>query len=1566
MPGELTPDESIKALEQEVRQRREQQAQALPSTKSTPGTLDLHPIDPIQEPGRWLHTVWRGMADPVNEAWQSESWRIPKTGVAMLGSALNVIPSMITTTLGFEKSPTLWDAATQYADAKQLPKAERLGLQTAGFASDIYLGGPTDPLRFFTFGPKAMAKTAEKILAESTPELANLSNPSQWMRLQKYARSGGELTQDNVSGYVVPKMVQNILENTPAQTTVISKDLDTLRKAHGDYEITDHVFGHKRSDAVQGAGITRSYDQMMAHARSLDLEELRAFATPPEEILKNPKSSLYDRLDAIAKYSAYAEKAIMNDRAATRIHLPIGTSITSALRNLREGIPIAPSPTRAIGKAARGLFGRWVEQTAGRAKLSELESINPYAKQAGEFMSAGGLRLSPFEARAVTDANPLQVEQFLAMYQAPFTMFTREINSRGRATGNVIARGGSNGLIVDSERLLPFIANEIGSMPEHLRMQHLDNIRGTYKFLREVVTKNPNLEIATDKFRLSEACDLLDNIHARLVNNIATSTRGVGNYARMYNLLTQPGIAAHQFRLHNILDETKALAARIQGRVSGQLYQKTGTEAEQLATLLSSPADLPEELTRFFRNFEALNNMTVSYPYALKAKMDLRELHNVANEIHSYYVMNQTAVREQFLAQGTGNMNSLKILGKLLRNTKRPEPGTRGGYDYFDRLKNQLSNPALLQNASSTTIEQADAWSKLPANILNQERANAMSFLQRKMRSMATKGQLTPQEYSQALRFLRSADNKSFAGIIYSLDDLKNTHAQMSLDAALLDRLTQPLHDLSKEVQRLTNTEFKAEFTRLGQALAGYQANYKPRQILAKIMMPGGWMDDINKLQDKVLRRAGFGPVARDTMEKYLEAKEEINPVAENFGKEFSKNVIVKNAIKYSATLAAKMTPAVETELNNLAGNYVQYIYTRARVAEDLRSPNPAIMGKASRHLAIAECFINESLEGLKKIFGSETAARSYAEDVRRGVEQVTEAFYKEEVPLGLGRLHRKGYVPYAVVGDYTDKQVYSKLTSTEELAAGLSPRDKKAISRAFSGEHHRELEDASAVVAYIQDVNAEKIARGEAPLNLQVESHLSAILANRKKMQLQSLNNRQLVDTLEAVLPAQMKIITSNISDKAHSKLRALSGYSDLGELIPSMSGKWINSELFEYLKQYVPPHQRENKCLELLRWVQNTYTRTQIQYSLVHLKNLASLVVIAGTEPGRIFRILKTAMKGQGAHVAEHPGMSNLLKRMALSLEESELYRNAVRNGITHSRMDAVAGGVMENVKNALAPTKINLSTLTSKGPFTTLIFDVMDRAAKMAFYEQLLEQGVPGRQAATWVNYYMIDYTGKNLNPNFRKNATAVMPFVSWNIQNALLHIPEMINNPRRYAMVNYLKNYLPQTVLKNNVRTPSEGSKQAELLADAMITPYKDSKNNNTAVYLDPPWEKYIRLWNNSIKNPTSPGLVTSELIKFIANKTYWAHLIKLAMDPAERRREEIKEKLPIQERMLGNDRHKGLLEETFWGFAPTVKTFRKAVQSVSEDGSWADFTPAILNLVIGRTAQVNPVTGEIQK
>lgn len=1529
----------------------------LSKIKKEPGQekFELHPLDPTLDTGRWLHTFWRNLAEPVEEAWASPTWRIPKTGVALLGSALNVIPSMVTTTLGFDHAPSMWDAATQYADGTNLDTPSRWGLQGLGIAADLVAAGPTDPLRMLTFGAKPMAKTAEKILAEGTPEIANIRNSSRLLGLQKYTRPGAELTEQNIQGYVVPKMVQSIIEGTPAESTLISKDYQTLRKSFGDYDITDHVFGHKRNEVVPGIFGNKSYEQMLNSARSMELEDLREFSKPPDDILKNPSAPLHAKLDSLAKYTAFAEKAIWDERAMTRLYLPVGTSIEGALRNFKEGIPIAPSPTRAISSGFGKIFGKWEEQAAGLTPLEE-SGITDHSKKTADFMSAGGYRLTPAESLSVTKANPLQVEQFVSMYQTPFTGFRR-------VKDKAIPITPREGIITNPRKLMDFVVNEVGALPEHLRIQHLENIQGTYNYLRTVTEQNPNLRFATEIGSLRKACTEIDKLVESVKDQISAGALTDKRYKKLYSLLTETGVNEHQFRLHELLDETKALAENLKNRVSGQLYKKQGSEVDQLSTLLSSTSDIPQEMTRFIQNFNTLNSMTVSYPYAMKAKMDLRELHNVANEIHSYFVLNHEAIREQFLSQSTGQMNSLRILGNMLR--------TKSGRSHLGRLKDELTKATnyLGGNVESlTTADLADRWATQPPSAIQAQRNVLEKKLNAKLEQMATNNQISAQDLANIKNFLSSADHKTFAGTIYSLDDLSKANAHLSLDAAILDRLTEPFQKVSQEIQKLTNTEFKSEFVRLGQDLASYQATYQPREIMAKLMAPGGWVDQLNSLQDKIFRKAKFGPNAAEIMEKYVEANSDINPLSEKYGLDFSKNVVVKNAGKYAPHLAGKVSMEVESKLNNLVGDYVQFFYTRSRFSPEQLAElskaavdpkaNPSV-GAALRQLTLAEGRVQSSLRGLAEIFGSDTAAKAYAEDVRKELSRTLDGLYKEEVRLNLARLYRGNYVPYAITGDFTDKQLYRKIVDSEDLAAGLSARDKAIVERSFGPSFQRKFPDAAAVLDYIDQLNKERALSNQAPLKLGVESNLAAVVANRKKLQLRALNNRQLVNTLETVLPPQMRVIKS-LSEAGAAKLEERTGFSDLGKLIPSMSGKWINSDLYNYLEKYIPRYEQENKLFEVLRKVQSTYTRFQVQYSLVHLKNLASLVAIAGTEPGRILRILQTAMEGQASHLEQLPGMSNLFRRMSLALEESELYKAAVRSGVTHFRGEDQFRSVVDNVKRSMTPKKFGQDIL-SKGPFTTVIFDVMDRATKMALYEQLLERGLPGRMAASWVNHYLIDYTAKNLDPSFKKHAHAVMPFVSWNIQNAMLHIPNMIENPRKYAMIGYLRNYLPSTIWKSNPFFA--GNKTPEVLADAMFIPHRDSKGNQTAVYLDLPWDKYIKLMNNSIvKYPTDPWIWRSELVKFLVNKTYYSNILREALDPVAKKREE---KETLKEKVFGTPTRPGLLEESFWGIYPTSKSLYKAVDSVTTDGSWSDFTPAILDLIVGRTAQVTP-TGRIQR
>ena len=1586
----------------------------------SPGLDDIRPFQPIypeypdekvivknpaSTAGRWLKSYTHKLASPVEEAWYEEEWAIPKTALAAITVPFNLIPAAITTSMGYDKAENLWAAADEFSTKHKITDTGRWGLEGLALGADFYLGGVTDPLRFVSFKPSILWKTADQML-KAAPEVAGLKQGEKLAEMTKYSRMGAEVTEENVRGYVAPKMISDNLANIYDESRLVAEEHAGIQRQYGDYEIWEHYYGAKKNAPISPGRASKSMSDMQKEARLLPFEVLeKEHGIFNPELIKNPSTPLEEKLAHIANHEEFLVKGILKGAPATRIHFPIGLTAQQIARNVSEGIPIGPSPIHAIKKGISRVAGTWKEQGAVRKPIEEVYQSRPQTIQDfSAWVNGSGYRTHVSSSYHPGRMNAMEVEQILLQEQAPW---------RSNPMKELRKRRDFEGVISRRKDMIDFIVDEVNAVPDHFAMAHLKGLRAGYEILGESIRANPQAVFASNAKQVDEGLKIIDEV-IELAEEIEAGNIDPDTLSkpqkRLYDAITSP--QQHEFRINRLMSDTRDKFKRINDMQ--ELYHKElqairatpkGTTPNALAAELAATTraggvydELPALITSAMRNYQDLMTMTTSFNFAMEQRNTLKDIAKYATEISNLSFLNHEMIRDHFVKQASVHTDIMTTIASMLRD-KRGK-----GKEILNKMANiptlmveQETEKILQQNLLNNTdapiprpvrplnsLAGARAWAKTtPAKVVNgvpvvlartatdvnKERAKMTEVFNKYLGRLEKRGVITSADSANVQTFMGQLDNESFANLIFSFQDLAKSKAVMSFESALLDRFLTPVKKGLEGMEKILNQEHAVEKRNLSNKFAAYQAHYSARKdplgFFQWLTKPGGFVDLTNDLIRKVSRKAGYSADAVENMQKYQENHNNTKPYAEAHGIKFSKDVVVGNAEKVNPAMRGKITLQTEYELNEAVGDYVQYYYTpaqftakelaelKAHMGKDLSTLSPNIAAKV-RQLTLSEQKVQDGLSRLETIFGDRVAAENFAEMTRASVGEYYENNYIQEAKLKIGGLYKRNYVPYRIEGDPGDKKYFRDLLSGEQNIKNVTGKDKILIARSFGPSEHRYFFDVAALQDFINETNKRLVAEGKSPLKLYMESHLSAVIGERKKIQLQALNNRQLIDVLEANLPAHMRVIYG-LSDEGKKYVEQTKGWKNVGELIPSMEGKFIREELYDYLNTYVPKYDQENKLFGLLRRILNGHSRINIMFSPVHMKNVAALAYVAGMD-WRVFSgIVSDAIKEQHKFEDAYPGGMNLMKRIGLALEESELYKQATRSGVTHFRGEEQFSSVGQNIKNSMAP-KSRLAVIGKKGAFGSLIFDVMDRATKMTVYKKFSDMGAPARQAADWTNHYLIDYTGKNLDPNFRKMMHSLFPFVSWRIGNALLHIPEMIENPRKYATIYYLRDYFADYVLESN---PFIGSDYPEALAYTMPLPTYDANGNQIFVDGGLPWETDMKLINKAIlKNPVNPVLTTTELAKYVADHSFYGGMLRDAMTP--NRMKELK-KENIFETMFApsNPKRHPEFYNLYWGIAPAGHGLIKALSSAVNEKEWRDFTPFLINYMVGRAI---PVTG----
>jgi aryl-alcohol dehydrogenase-like predicted oxidoreductase len=1539
------------------------------------------------------------LSDPVEEAWNAESWAIPKTALAVIGMPLNIIPAGVTTSLGYEKASTLWDAAEDYANSKKWEPGTRWGLEGLALGADLTAGAYTDPLSVLSSGGSLLWKSARTLIEEGAPQVAAMRDIEKIKDAQKYYRYGAEVSEENVRRYAAPKMIADSLKNTFDKKLQISELHPGIQSTYGDYDLFSYFYGDKAAESIPTGSGLKSVDKLRSEFRVKPLSELeKKYTTLNSEIITDESIPLAEKLEHLAGHEEFLVKKILDGAPRLRVHLPLGVTASQIAKNYKEGIAIAPSPSYVLGKALRGVAGTWVEQKGLLKPIKDsLASIPGLPQDIAEYVTGAGYRSHVSSAFNPVHMNSIELEQFMLQEQTPWRLDPE------KATNPKLAqRRDFEGVITKPQALIEYVTDELKSLPQHQRIPHLRNIKSAYRGLEEVMVQNPDALFASKVEDVREARQILDDMYDNVLEKIDDVDFQLDpDYEGVYDITQVEGDAIHQFRLKRMQDETIDLFKTIVDKqeeyhaaLDGMAKIGLGSPEEvvqaAVEALKSSGVydQLPEMLFKALNNYRAMVEMTTPFNYALENRNALKDIAKYSKEISNLSFLNQEIVRDSFVKKAGMHLDAIKVMGGMLKD--------KNGRDLMKRMANLPAflnaeeNKNLMQLASGSTLpeiepitslQSATKWASVRPPVLNAsgkvivegrtaqqiaaERAEMNKILSTHMANLVKRGEMDQADVTEVAQFIGNLDDENFANLVFCMQDLAQAHAVMSFESALQDRVMTPIKKGIEGAQGVINKEYDIIYRQLGNKFSALQARYKPREdplgFIKHLMAPGGVVDECNQLMETAFRKAGFGKDSIEKMQKYTENNAMVKPLSEEHGVEFSRNQVVEPAERLVPGMKGRITQRKENALNEAVGDYVQYYYTKKQYtpdelkvvsAVDLDTAGPE-MAACKRQLDISEAKISSALQRLTEIFGDRTIAQKYADDVLENTAKYTDTLYAEEKRMGLAGLYRKYYVPYMIKGDSADKAVLREIMEGENTVNRLAGKDKAIISRSFGPSEHRRFFDAASLQDFINQINKERELRKLPALKVEVESHLSAVIGNRKKIQLQALNNRLAIDTLEAVLPGQMRIIFG-LSEEGVKAVEATKGFKNLGGLIPAMEGKYISEDLYHHLDKYIPKYEQENKLLSWIRSILSKYSRFQVSISPAHLKNLGSLAYIAGTNPMGFARVIKDAIAEQHKFEDAYPGASNLVQRLGLALEDSDLYKRAIRSGVTHFRGADQFASVADNIKKSMR-TASRASRIMNNGLWGNLIFNVLDRAVKMTTFDQFVKMGLPERMAADWTNHYLIDYTGKNLDPTLRKWMHTFMPFVGWRVGNALLHIPNMVENPRKYALIFYMRNYLADHVWKSN---PFIGSNYPDALQFTLPTPMYDNDGNQIFYAGDLPWEPYIRLASRTVvTNPSNPWLFLTELAKFNINHTYYGELLREAYSPTAMKA--LKKESGFDTVFWGTPKREPVINSLLWGSLPYINTLSHAlVDSIINRDVWSDWTPFVFNN-IGRYV---PVTG----
>lgn len=1527
-------------------------------------------VNPITQPGKWATRLGHNLGDPLREAWEDHSWFGPVHKL-MAGVALpfNLISAPITTTLGYDKAPSFLDAAIQDINEGYHANSD-LG------AAATFMGGLAldflNPLNFVTMGAKPLAEAGRNILRR-VPSSAGISDLEKLgeIGVQRY-RQGAVLTPQNIREVVAPNMA---LENargafsslTQKEAAAVGAPVQAINASNEQYA---HVLAamegpYKNNRAIPGLG--KTYTELVEDARKLP--DLYDYKYIPEAVVK-PGNGIAEIAPYLAKHQAYLEKAVWDDRPLLRV---MG-------RTIGWGDWRVPSPVETLKNLSSGVFGKWNEYALPKTPI--VESLRPIADSLGEYLQKP-LGISDEAWGRFTGKD---LENAVQSFQTGIRQFEKGV--RGPTGFKQVP-----GLLYTGPSLDNWVYAEIRNMANPANQQrHIDNMLNAYRGIQTMIEKEPDALWTRNAQQIGQAVEHLEGIQQEGASAFVQRIQDAGQFNKPIESalfdprgpqggkiekfdLRVPSARTNEEILKNFQDNMKRLETLVTDikdvaqPMKAPAARTAGEYADAMANAISASksdfAHAPQNAPEVWHLMEQIRGdwdllMNSSRPYAYDV-MDVYGKRNVAHQIDAMRndVNSVKLWVDKYFVNSERSVSGVESLGKMLQ--------TEGGRNFWQKWAAPESGPFAGAWDLRSTLYTTDpiTGARTAAYALDDaQRAAVQAALGKKLTALETAGKMTSAEANEVMSFMGQLNNEQVGKMLYTMSNTAKSKLTATMRARVVHQLAAPFEAALEKAESMIRTTYASDLRKIYNAYADVQAHYTPRDFWTKVWnAPNGPIAMIDKLWAKVSKGLGFSPVA-DTVLRNLESERAHNTVrSETFGTQWSKDNIVKNAAAVDPARFGNGLPhGLEFELNDAHGQIVSNMLSTNYANEAAEK----VIGKGWQQFVRGHA-AQEVAEGWTRLTnafgGDKTKAKAFFDSVDHN--SFLDNLFSEESRLGMQELPRESYMKYKLLGNANDiTELQRGIDAVLDDIYGVSDIKATLAPRTFGPGMQRRFYDVAEIMAKAKWDNAARKAKGLLPYDVSPVYHTSALLAERYKDHLAGVLNRRALDDLQAVLPDYVRVFTKTPKHE---------GWKDMGDLISSYRGKgwYVHDKLYEYLKRYVPQYERESHLSDAFVKFNQWLTRLSTNFSLIHLKNQIALAFIGEVDPNRTVKWLKYMWENRdkvGEYMKYHP--LTPIERMKHAIDGHDLYNEMVANGVTHFRGDADFKSVAENVMDAMRPRSsgiqgvkeaasrwtgiqgIGKSLGNPQGPFTTMVFDVFDRALKMAKYEELRAAGIPGQQAADMVNHFLIDYSCRMLNPEVKRWGYTVMPFFAWNVGNGMLHIPNMIKNPRMYSLIRTAENFV-NSQYSPYANLPQD--RKPEAIAYAMATPWSDSNGYTRWLFPELPQDAWERLLRNLGKNPTNINHLRAQLWRFVLSRNRIAEQLYDAMNITKWKKLQDESTM---DNIVGDVDKPGQMEDLFWGFGPYWQSLNIGIRSMTDPGAWKDLPWVVPNMFM-KVESVDP-------
>lgn len=1525
----------------------------------------MTPINPVTDFSNWWQKYKDNVNEPIREAWEDESWFRPAhIGLAYLTTPFTAMTSAVTTTAGFQKAPMITDAFSQYAAAHNFSNVGGYLAIMAGMGLDFL----ADPFNIFSVAPKAEYKLAQEYLKRA-PSSAYIGEAEKALQVERRAKQ---------ARFANPKDIETIAAPQIA--------LDNARAALGEAAERNPMFA-EIADFTHGSQ-SHVYRNLVEQAkRNPNLEEFTHlpdnFNTPLSADPLLRQREFMQKMDSLAKHEVQVTRAAIEGAPVLRVfgnpvqfggyRIPSPFTTFQNLASRAAGtwekarLPVETVTSRVTPEAA-GRMREWVQSALGRTlddaqwekfALHDLEAFLQQS-QIGMRQKYGiGQKAASETAQTYPGLlfKPNAVRSWVYSY-------TKDLLNPADKTAVVQNMIDMYDLLIDAARTEPKAAWKTTA----------DQLQQGRNAMEEIMVSQGGIEefVKRRNEKYYRTRDVVDPATGQRVKQIVKDATGapvprmvptkrlnvMGEFENVSapRTVPQPALFYKNRMEQTLQDLQQAFGEYVKpGGLVDKIRTPATSDADKFTDVLAESVaaqrrDLPGMTTaqaesvvsmfeRLKNDHDLLTRSARSYPYDVFDAMSRRDVGALMDQIQT--LGNDIKMfTDDFFVNAEGSLTGVAALGKMM-NTPGGAKMLESWWKTAAPRAQGASKYERITDASGNVTSYTDLTRLSPTEV-----AAARSEIARGVQKLLDDKLIDQSTVDGFETLLQNIGDDKVGDLLYSMANLAQTKLKTNVRARVMSAMAAPYKAALEKAEAMIRTTHADELRQIFNMYGRYQDHFTPHQIFDWAYQPGGIMDRIDRLHEKTFRTMKFSPRAFETLQNSESKKIQADMLSEEYAREFSEKHVLPAAARIDSKYAADVPLNVEAELNEAYG---QIVSCRQSMAYDspmwdktIGNVNGMKWSEYVRAKATRE--VEQGYERLNRLFGVTDGSRTKADQFLKIVNH--EAKYREilkkESKAGMVGLGRVDYVNYKLIGnghDYDNWLDYMK--EAEDLVRESGPLAVKTYGH---GEQRRFL-DVAEVMAYTDKINQERKIAGKLPLNLQPVYNISALLGERYHNHLTGIVNRETLHELSALLPDHVRMFTFKPKSP---------NWKDVGELIPSMRGQdtYVNTRMFDYLQNFVPPLKREKEFWDVFVGFNQYLTRLSTNFSLVHLKNQIALAAIAGMEPELFGKWVKYMWDNR--NMSQRIKAFSPVERMRYAVESHPMYKEAVANGLTHFRGDVAFRTTAENVMETMNPSlkwwektfgyrKGRGFSAPVQGPFSGLVFDVVDRGMKMALYEKFRMRGLTPRKAVELVNLHMIDYSARMLNPNVKRIGYALFPFFSWHVGNAMLHIPNILQNPRMYSMIKTAENFM------NHAYSPYAGfppDQVPAMLAHAVATPNTDRNGYQEWIMPEIPGQAHLNLLSNVMKNPFNPFYVSNEVARFVITRSRIGNLLYNAINPYERNKLRSQD---IFSYMLGDADRPGYIDETMWGLSGPKEFVKLGIESLTNPDAWSDAKYIAMNM-----------------